>query len=336
MRQAHETLASGLDRHLRGRLEGFDALEALEPVTTGASQEIWTFAARCADESLLLVLRRARQWSESSQAASAGMSAEAALLRVAAAAGVPVPRVRSELVREDGLGEGYVMDYVPGETAGHRIVRDAAFDSVRPRLVADCGAILARIHALPGVVLPVLRSGQAREQLRHCEASYRANGVARPVFALALRWLADHAPQPVREDCLVHGDFRNGNLVVDANGVRAVLDWELAHLGDAMEDLGWFCVNAWRFGRVDQPAGGLGSREAFFQAYESAGGRPVDPRRTHYWEVLGNLKWGIACDAMGLAWRDGQDRAIERLAVARRATEVEVDLLQLLAPGTAP
>lgn len=335
MAQAHETLAAGLCAHLRGRLGGFESLEALAPATAGASQEIWTFVAQCAGQALPLVLRRARQWSQSSQAASAGMAAEAALLRVAAAAGVPVPRVRSELAREDGLGEGYVMDRVPGETAGHRILRDAALATVRPRLAADCGAILARIHALPLAALPPLRSGQAREELRHWEAGYRANAVVRPVFALALRWLAEHAPEPVPEG-LVHGDFRNGNLVVGAGGVHAVLDWELAHLGDPMEDLGWFCVNAWRFGQVGQPAGGLGSREALFEAYEAAGGRRVDPRRVHYWEVLGNLKWGIACDAMGLAWRGGQDRSIERLAVARRASEVEVDLLQLLAPGTAP
>src|SRR5690606_39021805 len=106
----------------------------------------------------------------------------------------------------------------------------------------------------------------------------------------------------------------------------------LSHRGDPMEDLGWFCVNAWRFGAVQNAAGGLGSREALFSAYEAAGGRPVDARRVRFWEVLGNLKWGIACDAMGLAWRSGQDRGIERLAIARRASEVEVDLLQLMAP----
>src|SRR3989344_5155003 len=113
---------------------------------------------------------------------------------------------------------------------------------------------------------------------------------------------------------------------------RAVLDWELPHLGDPMEGLGWFCVNAWRFGAVERPAGGFGSRAELFAAYEAAGGVVVNADRVRYWEVLGNLKWGIACDAMGLAWRSGQDRAIERLAIGRRATEVEVDLLQLLAP----
>src|SRR5690606_7183404 len=131
-----------------------------------------------------------------------------------------------------------------------------------------------------------LRTGQANEELRHWRQAYRANGVARPVFEFALRWLAEPAPEAAPL-ALVHGDCRNGNLVVGPEGVRAVLDWELTHVGDAMEDLGWFCVNAWRFGAVEHAAGGFGSREALFAAYEAAGGGAVDPERVRYWEVLG-------------------------------------------------
>lgn len=328
---AEEALSGALLRHLRSRDASVSGIEALRAVTSGASQEIWTFQACRGSAREPLVLRRARHWNPQSQAASAGMAAEAALLRAAAAHGVPVPRVLSELEAGDGLGEGYVMAHVAGETAGHRILRDPALSARRPRLLRECAGILARLHAVPLEGLPALRTGQAREELAHWSRACRANGVARPVFEFALRWLADHAPEPAATS-LVHGDFRNGNLVVDAGGVRAVLDWELAHLGDPMEDLGWFCVNAWRFGAVERPAGGFGSRVELFAAYEAAGGAAVDTGRVRYWEVLGNLKWGIACDAMGLAWRSGQDRTVERLAIGRRATEVEVDLLQLLAP----
>lgn len=326
-----QALAEALLRHLRRRDAAVTAVEDLRPVTTGASQEIWTFAACCGPQREALVLRRARQWNASSQATSVGMAAEAALLRAAATAGVPVPAVVSELTPEDGLGEGYLMTRVDGETNGRRILRDERHAAVRPRLLPQCAQILARLHALPATALPPLRTGQAREELQHWQQACRDNGIARPVFALALRWLADHLPEPVTP-VLVHGDFRNGNLIVGEDGVQAVLDWELAHLGDPMEDLGWFCVNAWRFGEVGRPAGGFGSREALFAAYEAAGGIPVDPQRVRFWEVLGNLKWGVACDAMGQAWRRGADRAIERLAVGYRASEVEADLLQLIAP----
>lgn len=325
-------VSAGLLRHLHALDPGLTAIDDLQAVTAGASQEIWTFTACRGEARVPLVLRRARHWSEGGQAISAGMSAEAALLRAAARAELPVPAVHSELLPQDGLGQGYVMGRVEGETSGHRILRDPALATARPMLLGQCAAILARLHALRLETLPRLRIGQAREELRHWEQAYRRNGIARPVFELAVRWLADHVPRPVAP-ALVHGDFRNGNLVVGPDGVRAVLDWELAHFGDPMEDLGWFCVNAWRFGQAERPAGGFGSREALFAAYEAAGGASVEPERVRYWEVLGNLKWGVSCDAMGLAWRGGQDRSIERLAVGRRTTEVEVDLLQLLAPG---
>lgn len=323
-------LADGLLRHLQAHDASVSGIEALKPVTTGASQEIWTFIAQRGAARETLVLRRAREWNAGSQAMSAGMAAEAALLRVAAAHGIPVPRVASELREADGLGRGYVMGHVAGETAGQRTVRDPALVAAHPRLLADSAQLLARLHAVPLQGLPPLRAGQGAEELAHWTRAHRDNGIARPVFELALRWLADHLPPPA-PPALVHGDLRNGNLVVGPEGVRAVLDWELAHVGDPMEDLGWFCVNAWRFGAVTQAAGGWGTREALFSAYEAAGGRAVDPGRVRFWEVLGNLKWGIACDAMGLAWRSGQDKGIERLAIARRVSEVQVDLLQLIA-----
>ena len=75
----------------------------------------------------------------------------------------------------------------------------------------------------------------------------------------------------------MHGDFRHGNLIIGPDGVRAVLDWELAHTGDPMEDLGWICVNSWRFGEIDKPVGGFGTREELFAGYEAAG-RRVDAR----------------------------------------------------------
>ena len=117
------------------------------------------------------------------------------------------------------------------------------------------------------------------------------------MFELALRWLRDHDPGPSAEVTLVHGDFRHGNLIIGPDGVRAVLDWELAHLGDPMEDLGWVCVNSWRFGEIDKPVGGFGTREELFAGYEAAG-RRADPERVKFWEVMGTLRWGVMCCGM--------------------------------------
>lgn len=304
----------------------------VQVLTGGASQALWSFDALTPQGPVPLVMRCAQQWSEESQVGSAGMVAEAAILQVAGQGGVPVPGVRVVLQPDDGLGDGYVMDRIDGETQGRKILREAALDAVRPRLVGECGATLARIHALPRAALPALRVGWALEECSALASRIRASSSARPVFELALRWLQTNAPLPAGEAVLVHGDFRNGNLIVGSDGLRAVLDWELAHLGDPMEDLGWFCVNAWRFGNIDQPAGGFGSREALFAAYEAAGGRAVNPAHVHYWEVLGTLKWGVACDGMSRAFTSGADPSLERAAVGRRASEAEIDLLNLLVP----
>ena len=312
---------------LRRHRPDVSAIAALRAVSGGASQEIWSFEALSPRGAQGLILRRTRQWSENGQQGSAGMAAEAALLRSALEAGVPVPEVIGELLPSDGLGDGYLMRRIVGESSARAILRDPQLSLARRTQAAECGALMARIHAMPQAKLPGLRRGGAAQERRHREAAHRANGTPRPVFELALRWLAEHEPAYGEPAVLVHGDFRNGNLMVGADGVRAVLDWELAHLGDPMEDLGWFCVNSWRFGNVELEAGGLGTRAQLFAGYEAESGRRVDEARVHYWQVLGTLKWGITCDAMGLAWRNGSDRSIERLAIARRASEAEVDLL---------
>ena len=106
----------------------------------------------------------------------------------------------------------------------------------------------------------------------------------------------------------MHGDFRHGNLIIGPDGVRAVLDWELAHIGDPMEDLGWICVNSWRFGEIDKPVGGFGSREELFAGYEAAG-RRVDPERVKFWEVMGTLRWGVMCCGMMQRFRIGPEHS---------------------------
>ena len=232
---------------------------------------------------------------------------------------------------EDDLGVGFIMRRVDGETIARKILREEEFADARPRLARELGGVLAGIHSLPGTQLPELRRMTAATELDESERDYRNLNWPKPVFELALRWLRDHDPGPPMEATLVHGDFRNGNLVIGPDGVRAVLDWELAHLGDPMEDLGWLCVNSWRFGEIDKPVGGFGSREELFAGYEAAG-RRVDPTRVMFWEVMGTLRWGLMCGRMMQLFREGPDHSMERAMIGRRASETEVDLLRLLAP----
>jgi aminoglycoside phosphotransferase (APT) family kinase protein len=252
-------------------------------------------------------------------------------MQLAHDAGLPSPRVLHVLKPEEGLGRGFIMVRVEGETIARKILRDEEFARARPILARQLGRIAAGIHGLPAAKLPKLRSNSATTEIADLAREYRSTNWPRPVFELALRWLADHDPGPSREITLVHGDFRNGNLIIGADGVRAVLDWEIAHFGDPMEDLGWICVNSWRFGEIDKPVGGFGSREELFAGYEEAG-RKVDPDRVMFWEVMGTLRWGIMCGRMMQRFRNAPDHPMEQAVIGRRPSETEIDLLRLLAP----
>jgi aminoglycoside phosphotransferase (APT) family kinase protein len=297
----------------------------------GASQETWSFDIVHPDGNIGAILRRATAGYGAAPTRAAGLSAESALMQLAHSAGVPSPLVLHVLQPNDELGTGFIMSRVEGETIPRKILRDAQFAQARPRLARQLGGVLARIHGLNLSRLPDLRGMTAAKEIVELERDYRSFEWPRPVFELALRWLRDHDPGPSAEVTLVHGDFRHGNLIIGPDGVRAVLDWELAHTGDPMEDLGWICVNSWRFGEIDKPVGGFGSREELFAGYE-ASGRRVDPERVTFWEVMGTLRWGVMCCGMMQRFRIGPEHSVERAMIGRRSSETEIDLLRLLAP----
>jgi aminoglycoside phosphotransferase (APT) family kinase protein len=297
----------------------------------GASQETWSFDIVHPAGTAGAILRRSPPGYGAAPSRAAGLKAEAKLMQLAHDAGLPSPKVLHVLEDKHDLGTGFIMQRVEGETIARKILRDAQFADARPKLARQLGRIAAGIHGLPLAQLPKLREMTAATEIAEIGREYRGFNWPRPVFELALRWLADHDPGPPAKLALVHGDFRHGNLVIGPDGVRAVLDWELAHRGDAMEDLGWICVTSWRFGEIDKPVGGFGSREELFAGYQEAGGK-VEPERVRFWEIMGTLRWGVMCCGMMQRFRTGPDHSMERAMIGRRASETEIDLLGLLAP----
>ena len=317
-----------LDLLARHRLGGRSAA-CVERLSAGATQEIWRFDLLKDGGAIPLILRRAPGGDRVSETA-VGLETEARLMAAAALVGVPVPPVRWVLAPEDGLGHGFIMDFVEGETLGGRIARGARLAQTRTFLARQCGEILARIHTINPDDFPALSRVTPTENVTRYREIYDATAWPRPVFDLAFRWLTDHCPPAPAYARLVHGDFRNGNLMIGPEGVRAVLDWEIAHVADPMEDLGWICVNSWRFGVADKPVGGFGLREELWAGYEAAGGAPVNRDHALFWEVFGTLRWGVMCSAMAESFRT-VDPTVERAVIARRTSETEVDLMRLLA-----
>lgn len=310
---------------LQRRLDGAVAIERLQALSGGANNQTWRFTLDAGTASGDYVLRRAPV------AGPGGLDkrAEAEVQIAAARAGIPVAPVAWILEPADALGAGYIMRWVDGETIPRRIQRDVEFAGLRADFAAGCGRMLAAIHAIEPAVLPALPLQDADAQILEYRAAYARSGLRLPVIELAFRWLERHLPPPAVPR-LVHGDFRLGNFLVGPEGVRAVLDWELAHRGDPAEDLAWVCVNSWRFGNRALPVGGCGTRAQLFAAYTAAGGCVPDPARVHFWEVLGTLKWGVICMMMSNAGGAGGPASVERAAIGRRISETGIDLLELL------
>ncbi|MEZ0075327.1 phosphotransferase family protein [Planotetraspora sp. GP83] len=323
-------LAVRLARRL-GELYGAPVeVSRLRRLPGGASMETWVLRARPqGGPARDLVLRR--EPPRDHEKPGTVMAREAAVIAAAARAGVPVAELVDHGVDDAALGSPYLLTaFVEGETLARRILRDAEFDGVRPALARECGRVLARVHSIPPSSLPGLR--RRADPLEELAKTWERFGEPSPAIEIALRWLRENRPAPA-PDAVVHGDFRNGNLIVHPTGLRAVLDWELAHLGDPLEDLGWLCVKAWRFGSAS-PVGGFGTREELFAGYaEVAGARP-DPAAVRWWEVYGTAGWAVGCRVMAERHLSGQVRSVEPAAVGRRACEQEHDLL--LALGVPP
>lgn len=292
----------------------------------GASLETWAFDL---DDGTPLILRR-RPDGAPPRDTALPLASEAALILAAARTGAPVPIVEHVCAPQDGLGEAYVMRRLEGETLGKRIVRDATFDVIRPGLARRCGEVLAQIHGASGPDLPPLATSDALGELARYEAVYRQFDAERPTFEAAFRWLEASAPPPL-PPVLVHGDFRNGNLMIHPQqGLVGVLDWELTHLGDPAEDLGWICVNSWRFGEWRKPVGGFGDYQALLDGYAAGGGCEIPLSRLQFWQALGSLKWGVMCLMMYSSFAIGADPSIERAMIGRRVSETEIDLAHLM------
>lgn len=327
--QTRAALAATLSRVLRP-----GELQSLARLTGGATKATWSFDWVDARGRHPLILQ---QTPPRAQDVGAGtrrppkLTAEedAALMVQARAAGVPAPRVLHVLQASNALGSGYITERMGGETLGKRIVADAAFDAVRPRLAAQCGEILAAIHRMPTQGLPFLARLDAADELAIYGGLLAEHAFVHPVLSYALRWIGERLPADA-PSTVVHADFRTGNLIIDPEeGVRCVLDWEIARVGDPMHDLGVLCMRSWRFGGPGE-AGGFGSREDLYAAYERASGTRVDPRRVRFWEAMSNLKWAISCVRRGLArGADGQPASSELAAVGRRLEEPLWDFMTL-------
>ena len=314
---------------------GSGSVTDLTQLSGGASMESWRFCYAGRP----LVLRRlpfvstpeaATSHSADNDVGSISMATQAGLIDYLHRIGLKVPEVIAELPSNSGLGEGFIMSCIDGEALPNRLLYKPEFSQALSKLSGECARELAHIHSIDPADLPVTLPIQSpRQLLEEQERYYRQFGSSNAVFELAFGWLTRHCPDP-QEYRLVHADFRMGNFLVDEAGLTAVLDWELAHIGDPLRDISFLCIPSWRFGHYDLEAGGFATLENWLADYEAASGQCVPREHFDWWMVFNILWWGVTCLRLGSTFRDGSVPTVERTIIGRRISEVELDLLLAL------
>lgn len=267
------------------------------------------------------------------------MEAEVAVRTLALGHGVPVPPVVGVCSDDSYVGAPFfVSERIEGETIPRRVLRLVHGAGIGDQVVRQLGEALGRLHSIDPTLAPAglqtdTSPNPAEQVLAEAEQTAAELVPDRPVFALGLAWLERHLPPPPERPAIIHSDARNGNLIVGEDGLRSLLDWELARAGgDPMRDLAWPALRMWRFREDQLEIGGLADRSPFVDGYESAGGS-FDADRFRWWKVFGTLGWGLGLAGQAAAHLDGRFRSVVMAASGRRVPELEWDLLMLLRPS---
>lgn len=326
---------SKLEKVLVKHIAGCSKLVSAERLSGGIAQETYRLSIIVGGNQKPLALRRAAGGEYVKPSADhPGIPVEALLMKCAREAGVPEPEVHYVLTGDDDLGDGFIMEWLDGEALGARIVRSDQFKDIRPKLAYECGRILAKIHRID-----LKRSGLDRklavippdEFVDQTWERYKQYHTPQPMIDYTARWLKENLPGN-SESTLVHNEFRNGNIMISAEKVIAVLDWEAAHIGDPMRDLGWLCTNSWRY-NSDKPVGGFGDYQDLFRGYEDESGKRIDAEQVKFWEVFGSFWWAVVSLGLVHRHRTGLDKSVEQPAAGRRSSESQVDCVNLIIAG---
>jgi len=301
----------------------------LEPLTGGASKEIWKFEVNANGKSDRYILRRG---SGVEGPLAIKTSDEAKIQKTVRKLGAQVPEIVAVSSLDEELGDAYIMKFVHGESIARKILRDEEYKNTLPKLAFECGQSIAKIHQADINEFPFLPSKTVFEQINDLYQTYVSFNQPSPVFEYTHLWLKKQNFGEIN-DALVHGDFRLGNIIVGKDGLKSVIDWELAHIGNPLQDLGWICGNSWRFGNTNKVVGGFGDLADLLKGYNSVSNYHVDENMVKAWQVFGTFRWGVICLIQASAHLTGSINSVEKAAIGRRVSETEIDIVDLLFLG---
>jgi aminoglycoside phosphotransferase (APT) family kinase protein len=331
--------------YLRSRLpQASDVtVENVFRIPGGASRETWSFDARWregdARASRGFVLRRDPVGS----LLETDRDIEFRVMDAVWSHGVPVPRMHWLEPDPAWLERPFfVMERVDGcEVSAQKLLFEPRFIAVHQLIAQGFVEILARIHSLDwrqlglsaigGLPVPKEPGDCALMEIEKWEAVVEKDALEpQPVLRAAFRWLRRNLPPPAQRIALIHADYRTGNFLFNESGeIRAFLDWEMTHLGDPLEDVGWACMRPWRWGG-DERIGGLMARDDFYRMYAEATGLEVDEQAVHFWELLGNVKFAAINVTGARSFCDGRTRSMLIALVGRNMNRIELEIMDLM------
>ena len=341
MRGASLMLQQRIQEYLSAKIGADDvAVSNLVRIPGGASRETWSFDARWPENGMEVergfVLRR----DPDASLLETERDLEFRVMDAVAGHGVPVPKMYW-LESDGGLLDRpfFVMERIDGcETSPTQVLMDPRFFPVRAKLAEHFVDILARIHALDWrgsgldfLGAPTDEAACATMEIEKWEAVVDRDALEpQPVLRAAFRWMRRHPPPPAERIVLVHADYRTGNFLCDSDGeIRGVLDWEMVHLGDPMEDVAWACMRPWRW-LGDENIGGLIQREQFYKRYEEESGFSVIPEAIRFWELLGNVKLAAIFLTGARSYCEGRTRSPMMAFLGRNIARLELEVMDLM------
>jgi aminoglycoside phosphotransferase (APT) family kinase protein len=289
----------------------------LDRIPGGASRETYRLVLHYeqAGESIArrLILRRDPPGSLIDTERKLEFAAYAAFFRT------PVPVPEAIWLEEDPVHLDYpfcVMQELPGLEAAPMALLAPPYAQHREKMGEQKWRILGEISkadpkalGLVGVMEPVALERCWQRELAHWEGVIDADErEPQPVIRAVIRWLRAHPPPPAQKLAVVHADYRTGNFLVDTDGkIHAILDWEMAHLGDPLEDLAWGLNPIWRWAK-DELAGGLLPRAEAIRLWEQSSGLVADAAALHWWELFSCVKGQGIWVSSALEYQEGKNQ----------------------------
>ena len=296
------SLEAALARYFTARLGDAHDLEVTgcERIFGGASRETWSVDLRWLEgggkrRTQGVIVRRDP---EASLVEGSDRRVEFDFYRSFADSPVPVPRPL--FLEEDAQWlerPFFVMERIDGCESQFQALLDPSFAPHRDALARRMYEVLGAIAATPIGELPATASSAVpppadcwrRELDRWADIIARNALEPQPIAAAGIRWLRRHPPPPPPRVTVVHGDYRTGNFLYRGAEIHGVLDWEMAHFGDPLEDLAWSFMPAWQWAR-DGKAGGIADEAEAIRVWEACSGLRVDREALHWWRVFSCVK----------------------------------------------